>query len=281
MARQALGKGLEALIPGAKKIQDGKNGIMYINVSDIRANPNQPRKTFSSEKMDELIRSIKEKGIIEPIIVKEAGDKYELVVGERRFIAATRAGLKSVPAIIKNVSTIEQFEIALIENIQREDLNPVEEALAYKSLMEGMRLTQEEFADKIGKNRATVANLLRILKLPRTVQDYIISGDFSTGHAKVLLGIDDVSKLKAMCEQIVKRGLSVRDIEALLNKEKKDRPARTKADISEMRGIEEKLKHLFGTKVKVKGSYKKGRVEIEYYSQEDLERILEILNIKL
>jgi ParB family transcriptional regulator, chromosome partitioning protein len=281
MARQALGKGLEALIPGAKKIQDGKSGIMHINVSDIRANPNQPRKTFSSEKMDELIRSIKEKGIIEPIIVKEAGDKYELVVGERRFIAATRAGLKSVPAIIKNVSTIEQFEIALIENIQREDLNPVEEALAYKSLMEGMRLTQEEFADKIGKNRATVANLLRILKLPRTVQDYIMSGDISTGHAKVLLGIEDVSKLKAMCEQIVKRGLSVRDLEAFLNKEKKDRPAGTKADISEMRGIEEKLKHLFGTKVKVKGSYKKGRVEIEYYSQEDLERILETLNIKL
>lgn len=281
MARQALGKGLEALIPGAKKIQDGKSGIMHINVSDIRANPNQPRKTFSSEKMNELIRSIKEKGIIEPIIVKEAGDKYELVVGERRFIAATRAGLKSVPAIIKNVSTIEQFEIALIESIQREDLNPVEEALAYKSLMEGMRLTQEEFADKIGKNRATVANLLRILKLPRTVQDYIISGDISTGHAKVLLGIDDISKLKAMCEQIVKRGLSVRDIEALLNKEKKDRPAGTKADISEMRGIEEKLKHLFGTKVNVKGNYKKGRVEIEYYSQEDLERILEVLNIKL
>ena len=203
-------------------MQDGKSGILHISVSDIRANPNQPRKTFSSEKMDELIRSIKEKGIIEPVIVKEAGEKYELVVGERRFIAATRAGLKSVPAIIKNVSTVEQFEIALIENIHREDLNPVEEALAYKSLMEGMRLTQEELADKLGRNRATVANLLRILKLPRPVQDYIVSGEISTGHAKVLLGIEDASRIKAMCEQIVKRGLSVRDLEAMIDKDKKN-----------------------------------------------------------
>jgi ParB family chromosome partitioning protein len=281
MTRQALGKGLDALIPGAKKIQDTKTGVLQVGISEIRANPMQPRKTFSSEKMDELIRSIKEDGIIEPIVLKETGDKYEIVVGERRFIAAARAGLKSVPAIIKNVSSLEQLKIALIENIHREDLNPVEEANAYKNLMEGLRLTQEDLADKLGKNRSTVANLVRLLKLPKTVQDYIIRGEIELGHAKVLLSIEDASKLKAICEQVVKKGMSVRELEAMLARDKKPARTKTKADISETRGIESKLQHLFGTKAVVKGNYKKGRIEIEYYSQEDFERILEVLKIKL
>ncbi len=281
MTRQALGKGLGALIPGAKNTQDAKSGVINVSVGDIKANPMQPRKTFTSERMEELIKSIKEKGIIVPVLLKETGDKYEIVAGERRFIAAARAGLKSIPAIIKNVSSMEQLEVALIENIHREDLNPVEEANAYKNLMEGMRLTQEDLADKLGRNRSTVANLLRLLKLPKQVLDRIVSGDISTGHAKVLLGIEDQSKTKVVCEQIIKRGMSVREAEAMLSKEKKTKPARTKADISEMRAIEQKLKHFFGTQARVKGSYKKGKIEIEYYSQEDFERILEALNIKL
>lgn len=281
MTRQALGKGLDALIPGAKKAADSKSGVLNISVADIKGNPNQPRKTFSAAGMEEMIKSVREKGVIQPIILKETGDKYEIVAGERRFIAAARAGLKFVPAIIKNMSSIEQLEIALIENIHREDLNQIEEANAYKALMDGMRLTQEQLADKLGKNRSTVTNMLRLLKLPKTVQDYLVRGEIEPGHAKVLLGIDDASKMKAMCEQAVKRGMSVRELEKLLSREKKPKKQKTNAGTAEMRGIETKLKHFFGTKVSVKGDYKKGRLEIEYYSQEDFERILEALKIRL
>ncbi len=282
MTRQALGKGLDALIPGAKKGAEIKKGIVDININDIKTNPHQPRKTFSPEKLEELIKSVKEKGVIEPIIVKEISDnKYELIVGERRFIAAQRAGLQTIPAIIKNVSSIEQLEIALIENIHREDLNPVEEAVAYKQLMEGMHFTQEQLADKLGKNRATVANVLRILNLPESVQKHLVSGELSLGHAKVLLSIEDASRQKALCEQVVKYDLSVRDLEKIIKSNKKSKIIIEKNVIPEFKIIEEKLKHFFGTKVRIKGKYKKGKIEIEYYSQEEFERILELLKIQL
>ncbi len=280
MTRQALGKGLGALIPGAGKSQDIKGSVMQVNIGDIKANPVQPRKTFSPEKMEEMIKSVREKGVILPIILKETGGKYEIVAGERRFIAAARAGLKTVPAIIKNVSSMEQLEIALIENIHREDLNPIEEAMAYKNLMEGMGLTQEQLADKLGKNRATVANLVRLLKLPKPVQDYLAAGEIEAGHAKVLLGLEDQSRMKAVCELVVKRGMSVRELEAMLRKSSKASGRAGKTATPEMRSIEQKLKHFFGTKVSVKGNYKKGKIEVEYYSAEDLERILEALDIK-
>lgn len=282
MTRQALGKGLDALIPGAKRNIDVKKGVVDINIKDIKTNPYQPRKTFSPEKLEELIKSVKEKGIIEPIIVKEIADnKYELIVGERRFIAAQRAGLQTVPAIIKNVSSVEQLEIALIENIHREDLNPVEEAYAYKQLMEGMHFTQEQLADKIGKNRATVANILRILNLPDSVKKRIISGELTLGHAKVLLSIEDENRQKALCEQIVKYNLSVRDLEKILKSGKKAKLKTVVNSIAEFKTIEEKLKYFFGTKVRIKGKYKKGKIEIEYYSKEEFERILELLKIQI
>jgi len=282
MTRQALGKGLDALIPGAKKNVDLKRAIIDININDIKVNPYQPRKTFSSEKLDELIKSVKEKGVLEPVIVKEIGDnKYELIVGERRFIAAQRAGLQTIPALIKNVSSLEQLEIALIENIHREDLNPVEEALAYKQLMEGMHFTQEQLADKLGKNRATVANVLRILNLPDAVKKRLVSGELTLGHAKVLLSIEDSNKQKALCEQVVKYNLSVRDLEKLLKTEKKTKSISKSYSSPEFKVIEEKLKQFFGTKVKIKGKYKKGKIEIEYYSQEEFERILELLKIQI
>jgi ParB family chromosome partitioning protein len=202
-----------------------------------------------------------------------------LIVGERRFIAAQRAGLQTVPAIIKNVSSVEQMEIALIENINREDLNPVEEAMAYKQLMEAMHLTQEQLADKLGKNRATVANVLRVLNLPESVRKYIISDEITLGHAKVLLSIEDASRQKALCEQIVKYNLSVRDLEKIIKSGKKTKSKIISSSIPEFKAIEEKLKHFFGTKVRIKGKYKKGRIEIEYYSQEEFERILELLKI--
>lgn len=282
MTRQALGKGLDALIPGAKKSTDVKKGIVDININDIKTNPYQPRKTFSPEKLEELIKSVKEKGVIEPIIVKEIpNNKYELIVGERRLVAAQRAGLQTVPAIIKNVSSIEQLEIALIENIHREDLNPVEEASAYKQLMEAMHFTQEQLADKLGKNRATVANVLRILNLPDSVQKRLIGGELTLGHAKVLLSVDDANRQKALCEQVVKYNLSVRDLEKILKSGKKTRLKTITADMPEFKAIEEKLKHFFGTKVRIKGKYKKGKIEIEYYSKEEFERILELLKIQI
>jgi len=215
------------------------------------------------------------------VIVKESGGKYELIAGERRFIAAQRAGLKTIPAIIKNVTATEQLALAMVENIQREDLNPVEEAVGYKNLMEIKGLTQEQLADELGKNRATVANLLRLLRLPAEVTRYIVTGEISTGHGKLLLGFEDKSRQKAVCEQIVRRRLTVRETEKLINKTKKKKPEKKDIKTSEMKDIEQKLKHIFGTKVNIKGDYRKGKIEIEYYNQEVFESILEVLKIKL
>ena len=194
MARQALGKGLDALIPGASK---KKEGIFQIKIEDVKPNKSQPREKISSEKLEELINSIKNDGVIQPIIVKEAGNnKYEIIAGERRYIAAQRAGLKYIPAVIRNVSTTEQYRLALIENIHRENLNPVEEAKAYYQLMNLYKCTQEELAEKIGKNRATIANSLRLLKLPKEIQEYIIEEKIYPGHAKLLLSIENPEKQK-------------------------------------------------------------------------------------
>jgi len=278
MARQALGRGLDALISGAAK--EKQKGTATIEINKIKSNTNQPRKTFNPEKLDELIKSIREKGVIEPVIVKELGDdKYELVAGERRFRAAERAGLKAIPAVVRNVAPVEQYEIALIENIQREDLNPVEEAQAYKQLMEGYRLTQEEMADKLGKNRVSVTNMLRLLKLPNSIQQYLITGEISTGHAKVLLSLDESGMQKAYAEQVIKRSLSVRELENLIKKENGRKPAKVKTSIPEMKSIEDSLKLKFGTKARIKGTHKKGKIEIEYYTKEEFERIMELLGI--
>jgi ParB family chromosome partitioning protein len=285
MARQALGKGLEALIPGSRlraSASNAQKGSLEIAINDIRANPNQPRKRFAPEKLEELIKSVKAKGVIEPLIVKENGGKYELIAGERRFIAAQRAGLKTVPVIIKNVSSAEQLEIGLIENIMRQDLNPVEEAMAFKNLMESYKCTQEELADRIGKNRVNLANIIRVLKLPAEVQQYLINEELSLGHAKVLLGIEDKSKIKMIADQAVRKSLSVRELEALIETgvKKKGTSRQAAGASAEMKSIENKMKIRFGTKVSVKGGYKNGRIEIEYYSSEDFERIIETLGIK-
>lgn len=282
MARQALGKGLEALIPGSKSKASSapSRGASEISINDIRANPNQPRKRFAPEKLEELIKSVRAKGILEPLIVKEVGNKYELIAGERRFIAAQRAGLKAVPVIIKNVSSAEQLEIGLIENIMRQDLNPVEEAVAFKNLMESYKCTQEELSDRIGTNRANVANIVRVLKLPAEIQQYIINEELSLGHAKVLLGVEDKVKQRQLAEQSVRKGLSVRDLEGLLEKSPSKKSAAKPQASAEMKSIENKMKLHFGTKVSVKGNYKKGTIVIEYYNSEDFERITEIMRIK-
>jgi ParB family chromosome partitioning protein len=282
MARQALGKGLEALIPGSRSKASSvqAKGASEISINDIRANPNQPRKRFAPEKLEELIKSVRAKGVIEPLIVKEVGNKYELIAGERRFIAAQRAGLKSVPVVIKNVSPAEQLEIGLIENIMRQDLNPVEEALAFKNLMESYKCTQEELSDRIGTNRANVANVIRVLKLPAEIQQYIINEELTLGHAKVLLGVEDKGKQRQLADQTVRKGLSVRDLEALLEKSPAKKSGAKQQASAEMKSIENKMKLHFGTKVSIKGNYKKGTIVIEYYNSEDFERITEIMRIK-
>ncbi len=283
MARQALGKGLGALIPGAKSKNSGADnkGFSEIAIAEIKPNPNQPRKHFTPEKMQEMIESIKRNGVLSPILVREMGNKYEIIAGERRFIAAQRAGLKAVPVVIKHVSPAQQQEYALIENIIREDLNPVEVAIAYKSLMEEHKLTQEQIADRLGVNRASVANTVRILKLPQEVQSYIVNGQLEFGHAKVLAGVDDKSRQKVLANMAVKRGLSVRELEAMISKPAGKKSSGKKATSTEMKRVEDKLKLHFGTKVSVKGDYKKGKIEVEYYSSEDFDRILEILKIHM
>ncbi len=282
MARQALGKGLSALIPGAVSKTGKKETASELKIVDIIPNKNQPRENISPEELNELIKSVKEEGILQPILVKEIADgKYEIIAGERRYIAAQRAGLKTIPAVIKkNISSIDQHKLALIENIQRQNLNPIEEAKAYQKLMEGYNYTQEQLAEKLGKNRASIANSLRLLKLPENIQKYLITGELQPGHAKVLLSINDVSKQKTLAEFSVKKELSVRELENLINKTHIKKEKTKKIIEPEIKNLEEKFKHFFGTKVSIKGSYKKGKIIIEYYNKEDFERILDILKIK-
>ncbi len=282
MARQALGKGLSALIPGAASKTGKKEIAVEVKIADIIPNKNQPRENISPEELNELIKSVKEDGILQPILVKEITDgKYEIIAGERRFIAAQRAGLKTIPAIIKkNISSIDQHKIALIENIQRQNLNPIEEAKAYQKLMDGYNCTQEQLAEKLGKNRVSIANSIRLLKLPENIQKYLITGELQTGHAKVLLSIDDAGKQKALAELTVKKNLSVRELEDLLKKNHIRKEKTKKSAEPEIKNLEDKLKHFFGTKVNIRGSYKKGKIIIEYYNKEDFERILDVLKIK-
>lgn len=282
MARQALGKGLEALIPSSKSKSTTvpTKGTAEVSINDIRANPNQPRKRFTPEKLEELIKSVKSMGVIEPLIVKEVGNKFEIIAGERRFIAAQRAGLKTVPVLIKNVTPAEQLEIGLVENIMRHDLNPIEEAKAFKNLMESYKCTQEELSDRIGINRVSVANIVRLLKLAPEIQQFVINEELSLGHAKVLLGVEDKAKQRQLAEQVVRKGLSVRDIEAILQKNPSKKAGAKQQSTAEMKSVENKMKLHFGTKVSIKGNYKKGTIVIEYYNSEDFERITEIMRIR-
>jgi len=295
-AKKALGRGLDALLSSARTLKTPASsqgtqaaGVTEISISDVKPNAMQPRRSFNTDKMEELIRSIKEKGIIQPVLVRQLpSGKYEIIAGERRYTAATRAGVKRLPVIIKNVNASEQYEMAVVENIMREDLNPVEEAMAYKHLMEMYHCTQEELAEKLGKKRETIANLLRMLRLPEAVLKYLRTGELSTGHAKVLLSIDDTNRQKAMCEHVVRKGISVRELESLLNNGKPASTARGKTPqkpaqpqlTAEMRSVLKEMKLKLGTKVDIKGTYNSGKIEIDYYSKEDFERILEVMRIK-
>ena len=278
MQKQALGKGLGALIPDLSTLDDKEKralGIMEIDLDRIVPNEYQPRKNFNDEKLKELAASIKEQGVIQPVIVHKAGSGYELIAGERRWRASRLAGLKTIPALIKEASRRELLEMALIENIQREDLNALEAAEAYKRLQDEFKLTQEDLARRVGKDRSTITNFLRMLGLPKEVKSRLVSGELSMGHAKAILSLDRVRDQIQAASIIVKRGLSVREAEALALRFKNP-PREKKPRLShELKALEEKLKKLLGTKVSITAKATGGRIVIEYYSAEELDRILD------
>jgi ParB family transcriptional regulator, chromosome partitioning protein len=278
MQKQALGKGLGALIPDLSTLDDREKralGIMELDLDRIVPNEYQPRKYFDDEKMKELAASIKEQGVIQPVIVHRAGSGYELIAGERRWRASRLAGLKTIPALVKEASRRELLEMALIENIQREDLNPLEAAEAYKRLQDEFRLTQEDLARRVGKDRSTITNFLRMLGLPKEIKSRLASGELSMGHAKAILSLERVRDQIQAASAIVKRGLSVREAE-LLAARCKNPPRDNKPRLShELKALEDKLKKLLGTKVSISAKAQGGRIVIEYYSAEELDRILD------
>jgi ParB family chromosome partitioning protein len=288
MSRKALGKGLEALIPERPIEQvatekEPETGLFYLAIDQIKPNPYQPRTKVDEEKLAELSASIKEKGIIQPVVVRKIGQEYQLAAGERRFLAAKKLGLEKIPAVIAGkLSKEEMMELSLIENLQREDLNPIDTAAGYSRLLKECHLSQQELAQKIGKDRSSVANTLRLLSLPEQVQRLISDGALSEGHARAILSLSAEQERIDLSRRVVKEGLSVRKTEELVYGKAKPSSAKPRAKVSPaFFEIEEKLKQFFGTSVKVVGKRKGGKIEVEFYSEEDLSRILELLRINL
>ena len=292
--KNGLGKGLDSLIsdkvnkPSVKKdgVKDEKavDGIL-MNINKVEPNREQPRKNFDEDALLELAESIKQFGVLQPLLVQDKKSYYEIIAGERRWRAAKLAGLKEVPVIIKNLTDQEIVEISLIENIQREDLNPIEEAIAYKRLLTEFNLKQDEVAERVSKSRTAVTNSMRLLKLDERVQQMVIDDLITTGHARALLGIDDAEKQYAVAQKIFDEKLSVRETEKLvkkLQKEKDSTPEKeSKLDPTVeaiYHDLEEKMKSVLGTKVSIhQKDEKKGKIEIEYYSPEELDRIIDMI----
>ena len=283
MASKRLGKGLRALIPEipAEETEERRNSIQDIAVIKIRPNPFQPRENFNETALEDLKNSIAEKGIIQPITVRKTEDGYELIAGERRLRAVTALNFDSVPAYVLDVDSDEEMlELSLIENIQREDLNPIDIARAYNKLLVDCKLTQESVAKRVGKDRSTVANFLRLLKLPKQIQESLKVAELNMGHARALITVENEGLQKTLCEKIIKQNLSVRDVERLVKQstqkkqEKKPQEQEKPVYLLEM---EEKLRNIYGTQVRIKSGKKGGSIEIEFYSPEELERLLEIM----
>jgi len=276
MAKKALGRGLGALFPSEDS--DDVRGIVSVEISCIRPNPYQPREDYSDSEISTLVDSVKQKGVIQPIVVRKRGEVYELVCGERRFRAARKAGLKKIPVVVRNLIDREVLEVALIENLQRKDLNPIEEAKAYNRLLKEFNLTQSSVAKLVGKKRPTVANRLRLLRLPSTIQSMIMRGEISEGHARAILSLDDENKMLSLVNEIRKRNLSVRDIEKLTQKRGKVREKKKKKDTFTVEA-ERLLREKFGTRCSINRKGKAGKLIIEFYSKDDLIRIFDVLSI--
>ncbi|GAE32297.1 ParB/RepB/Spo0J family partition protein [Halalkalibacter hemicellulosilyticus] len=276
---KGLGKGLQAFFPDHSEEIDEK--VEQVSLSDLRANPYQPRKSFSDEAISELADSIREHGILQPIIARKSIKGYEIVVGERRFRAAKEAGLKEVPVVVKELDEQKMMELALIENLQREDLNPIEEALAYEKLMKHLNVTQDQLSQRVGKSRPHIANHLRLLQLPNVVQQFISDGKLSMGHGRALLGLKDKKKLSPLLEKVLQEKLSVREVESLVNEMNSYVPRETKKKKVSLPPIllekQEVLQARLGTSVMIKPGKKKGKIEIDYFSDDDLERIIQLL----
>ncbi|WP_315071829.1 ParB/RepB/Spo0J family partition protein [uncultured Clostridium sp.] len=280
-----LGKGLSALIPDELDEVVEENSKILISINKIKSDEEQPRKSFDSEKIAELAESIKTHGIIQPLILRKNNeDQYIIVAGERRWRAAKMAGLKEIPAIIMELSSRDILEISLIENIQRQDLNPIEEALAYKKLLNDFKITQEELSKRIGKSRVTIANTIRLTNLDERVQQYIVESIITEGHGRALLAISDNEKQYEIAQKVIDEKLSVRELEKLIKKindsEQKEKVEESLDRLNPYyKEVKNQLQNYFGTKVNILNKRNKGKIEIEYYSEEDLQRILDIINM--
>lgn len=277
-ARQALGKGLGALIPEKGVPEgEGKKALQQCGIEEVQPNPFQPRKAFSDEQLQELVDSIREKGILQPLLVRRKSDGYELIAGERRWRAAQRAGLREIPILVRDVSDSEMLELSLIENIQRENLNPIEEAEAYKRLMEQFHLTQEEISKKVGKDRTTIANMVRLLRLPPEIKLSLAEGKITMGHARAFLSLDGVDKQKLLWKRLLSGGLSVRQTESLVRRLRTRGSPTPRRSNPEWSALIEELQRALGTKVRIVGKRKRGKIEIDFFSPDELDRIIELL----
>ena len=282
MAKGGLGKGLNAFFSNVEVEKD--EFIREINIAECRPNPYQPRKIFEQEAIEELKQSIEEYGILQPLIVRKTIKGYEIVVGERRFRAAKEAKLDTVPVVIRELTEQQMMEIAVLENLQREDLTPIEEAAAYQMLMGKLKITQEELSKRLGKSRPHIANHVRLLSLPAKIQELITEGKISMGHGRALLGLRKKESITKVVEKVLKDGLNVRQLEHLIQELNEHVPRETKKPVPEkdifIKEQESSLCERFGTKVQIKQTKDKGKIEIEFFSKEDLERILDMLDTK-
>ena len=286
MENKVLGKGLSALIPQKQENVHSENSRMENTISTleinlIQNNRFQPRRNYDAAKLEELKTSIKEKGVLQPILVRPVGNGYEVVAGERRLRASRALGLARMPAVIKNITDREALVLALVENIQREELNPIEEAQGFKRLIEEFQLTQENVAESVGKDRSTVTNLLRLLRLPQPIQEQVAIGKSSVGHARALLGLENAAAQQKFANDIVHKGLSVRQIESMVKKTQDGEGVKQLKPVSvknrDIQILEEEIGRVLGTKVEINDKNNKGKIIIEYYSLNDFDRILEVL----
>ncbi len=277
MKRKALGKGLKAFIPEEYSILKEER-YADLEIERIKPNPLQPRVKFDKESINELASSIKESGVLQPIIVVAEGNHYRIIVGERRWRAAQKIGLRKIPSLIRSMPKAQQLEISLVENLQREDLNPLEIALAYQKLAQKLDYTQQKIAEKVGKDRTSVANYLRLLNLPKEIQDNLAESKISMGHARALIALEDPKLQISFSRQIIQNHLSVRDVEKMVHKLKQTIPSQ-KRQISDpdLKALQEEFVKLLATKVSISGSQKKGHIKIYYFSTDDLNRIYEKL----
>jgi ParB family chromosome partitioning protein len=289
MKRKALGKGLSSLIPSSivkvpaptAQPVTARVSDLRIEVSKIRPNPKQPRRAFDETALDELASSMRKEGLLQPVVVRPLPDgRFELIAGERRWRAAQRAGIHQIPAVVRDVPDQKLLELALIENLQREELNPIEEAEAYQILIDDLELTQNEVSERVGKQRTTVANALRLLKLPESVKDMVRARRLSMGHARALLALEDQTAIEAMARRVVAEGLSVREVESRAKRptSAKTRPGRPAKPVDpNVEAAETTLQRVLGTKVRILGTGQVGRVEVHYHSAEELDRVYQFL----